>query len=261
MARYVCAVCGYVHDDAAGEPFEGLPDRWTCPVCGAVKSMFEPAAEAAAPVLAPDLPAPGTAAKTAAGTTASVSTSGAAIRERRKRVLRGHRVFGYVFVAIYLILILQMVPRLWSYQIEFPPRTVVHIALGMAVGILLLVKVGIVRYFRRLEKDLVPQLGTCLLVCSTVLIGISVPWAFQEAYATATLLTPSNRLRVETLLAQAGLEPAQCRAMRRPVLCVTASACCVRPASTVTTCARCWPSRARRRCGGRPSAGWRSARR
>jgi flavin reductase (DIM6/NTAB) family NADH-FMN oxidoreductase RutF/rubredoxin len=49
-ARYVCSVCGYVYDPAAGDPdngiapgtrFEDLPESWTCPVCGAEKSKFE----------------------------------------------------------------------------------------------------------------------------------------------------------------------------------------------------------------------------
>jgi len=48
--RYVCTVCGYVYDPAAGDPengvapgtpFEDVPDDWTCPVCGATKDKFE----------------------------------------------------------------------------------------------------------------------------------------------------------------------------------------------------------------------------
>ncbi|MGO9018423.1 MAG: rubredoxin [Syntrophobacteraceae bacterium] len=50
MNRYVCTVCGYVYDPAAGDPdngiaagtkFEDLPDDWVCPVCGAPKEDFE----------------------------------------------------------------------------------------------------------------------------------------------------------------------------------------------------------------------------
>ena len=50
MDKYVCTVCGYVYDPADGDPdngvdpgtpFAGLPDDWTCPVCGADKSQFE----------------------------------------------------------------------------------------------------------------------------------------------------------------------------------------------------------------------------
>jgi rubredoxin len=50
MKKYVCSVCGYVYDPAAGDPdggiapgtaFEDLPDGWVCPVCGASKDAFE----------------------------------------------------------------------------------------------------------------------------------------------------------------------------------------------------------------------------
>ena len=50
MKTYVCSVCGYVYDEAAGIPEDGiapgtkwadLPETWVCPVCGAEKSEFE----------------------------------------------------------------------------------------------------------------------------------------------------------------------------------------------------------------------------
>ena len=49
MKKYVCEVCGYVYDPAAGDPdngiapgtaFEDLPDTWSCPECGAGKDEF-----------------------------------------------------------------------------------------------------------------------------------------------------------------------------------------------------------------------------
>jgi len=51
MKSYVCGVCGYVYDPAAGDPdngikpgtaFEDLPESWVCPVCGASKGEFSP---------------------------------------------------------------------------------------------------------------------------------------------------------------------------------------------------------------------------
>ena len=51
MKKYVCNICGYVYDPAAGDPdsgvkpgtpFEKLPADWVCPVCGASKSDFSP---------------------------------------------------------------------------------------------------------------------------------------------------------------------------------------------------------------------------
>ena len=48
--KYVCSVCGYIYQEAAGIPEDGiapgtlwekLPEDWVCPVCGAGKSEFE----------------------------------------------------------------------------------------------------------------------------------------------------------------------------------------------------------------------------
>jgi len=50
MEKWVCTVCGYVYDPAAGDPdndispgtsFEDLPESWVCPLCGVGKDMFE----------------------------------------------------------------------------------------------------------------------------------------------------------------------------------------------------------------------------
>lgn len=50
MKKYVCSICGYVYDEEAGDPengiepgtkWEDLPDDWACPLCGAGKEMFE----------------------------------------------------------------------------------------------------------------------------------------------------------------------------------------------------------------------------
>jgi len=51
--KFRCPVCGYEYDPAAGDPdghippgtaFADLPPDWTCPVCGAAKQEFSPAA-------------------------------------------------------------------------------------------------------------------------------------------------------------------------------------------------------------------------
>lgn len=99
-----------------------------------------------------------------------------------------HRAMGWVFVGIYIYLMAQMVPRMWNYQIEFPARTVMHLTLGMAIGALLLVKIVIVRFFHHLEGQLAPFLGTSLLICTVLLIGLSAPFAFREGYLQASAM-------------------------------------------------------------------------
>lgn len=48
--KYMCVVCGYIYDEAKGDPEEGiapgtrwddLPITWCCPDCGAAKEDFE----------------------------------------------------------------------------------------------------------------------------------------------------------------------------------------------------------------------------
>ncbi|MDD1678688.1 MAG: rubredoxin [Methanomicrobiales archaeon] len=49
MKKYQCALCGHIYDPEEGDPtqnikpgtpFEDLPERWVCPICGAEKSQF-----------------------------------------------------------------------------------------------------------------------------------------------------------------------------------------------------------------------------
>jgi rubredoxin len=50
MKSYVCTICGYVYDEKAGDPDNGVapetkwadvPNDWICPLCGASKEDFE----------------------------------------------------------------------------------------------------------------------------------------------------------------------------------------------------------------------------
>ena len=48
--KYVCDICGYIYDEAEGEPdngiapgtkWEDLPEDYVCPLCGVGKDQFE----------------------------------------------------------------------------------------------------------------------------------------------------------------------------------------------------------------------------
>ena len=50
MKKWVCSVCGWIYDEAAGDPdydlapgvaFADLPEDFVCPLCGVGKDMFE----------------------------------------------------------------------------------------------------------------------------------------------------------------------------------------------------------------------------
>ncbi len=49
MAKYVCSVCEYIHDEEkTGQSWDDLPDDWVCPVCDSPKSYFSKMDEAGA---------------------------------------------------------------------------------------------------------------------------------------------------------------------------------------------------------------------
>jgi len=50
MRKFECTACGYIYDEALGDPdngiapgtkWEALPDDWVCPLCGVGKEEFE----------------------------------------------------------------------------------------------------------------------------------------------------------------------------------------------------------------------------
>lgn len=50
MKQYKCVPCGYIYDEAVGDPdhgvapgtkFEDLPADWVCPICGVDKDLFK----------------------------------------------------------------------------------------------------------------------------------------------------------------------------------------------------------------------------
>ncbi|CAN7179335.1 rubredoxin [Rhizobacter sp. LjRoot28] len=50
MRTWMCLICGWIYDEAAGDPehdiapgtpWEAVPMNWTCPECGARKEDFE----------------------------------------------------------------------------------------------------------------------------------------------------------------------------------------------------------------------------
>lgn len=49
MKKFVCTICGYIYDEAMGNPdhgvaagtqWENVPEDWLCPICTAPKAMF-----------------------------------------------------------------------------------------------------------------------------------------------------------------------------------------------------------------------------
>ena len=121
-----------------------------------------------------------------------------------------HRTIGYAYLGLYLFMMWYMLPRLWNYQIELPPRTVAHLMLGITIGVLLLIKISILRFFNHFSGAL-PYLGSLLLLSTFLLIGLSVPFTLREyylrtgAHVAGDVFGDKSIRRVHTLLKTAGL--------------------------------------------------------
>ncbi|MDQ3035424.1 MAG: hypothetical protein M3Y87_23670, partial [Myxococcota bacterium] len=109
-----------------------------------------------------------------------------------------HRVVGYAYAAIYVVMMFYMVPRLWEYQVELPARTVIHAVAAITIGVVLVTKIMILRFFRHFEESM-PALGMVLLVCTILLGSLSLPFAFR-AHGSAEVMTAENRERVQRIL-------------------------------------------------------------
>lgn len=122
-----------------------------------------------------------------------------------------HNVLWWVYLGLYLVLMTEMFPRLWEYQVELPPRTVAHVIIGITVGVALIVKISFERFFRHMEEWVAP-LAAILLGGTILLSGLSVPMALHEfglakSAVGGGVYSQENRARVAKLLPQAELPP------------------------------------------------------
>lgn len=119
-----------------------------------------------------------------------------------------HRCLGYAYAILYIFMMWHMIPRLWNYQVELPPRTVAHLMLGITIGVLILVKIAILRFFRHFEEAM-PYIGVSLLICTYLLIGLSVPFTLRETVLRTQTRAFSEEgiARTRKLIETAGLPP------------------------------------------------------
>ncbi len=111
-----------------------------------------------------------------------------------------HRLVGLSFVAIYIVMMISMVPRLWQYQVELPARTVIHATCAIVIGVLLLTKLAIIRLFPHFAGAL-PALGLGLLINTVILGSLSLPYALRAHSISGDTLSPQNLERVRSVLA------------------------------------------------------------
>lgn len=96
-----------------------------------------------------------------------------------------HRALGYLFVLAYLVLLFEMVPRTWEFR-EATPTSVVHGVLGIAVGVLLVIKIAVIRRFQRFGHRL-PWIGGSLAVTTVIVAALGIVPAWRVLRPLAPL--------------------------------------------------------------------------
>lgn len=112
-----------------------------------------------------------------------------------------HRLIGVAFIVIYVVMMVQMVPRLWSYQVELPARTVIHALLAVTIGVLVIVKISILRFFKHFESGAMPTLGLGIMLCTILMAFLSLPYSLRAHAYTGAVFEQKNLERTRGLLA------------------------------------------------------------
>lgn len=123
-------------------------------------------------------------------------------------LLRLRGIFEVIYAAIYVLMMFEMLPRLWAYQVELPPRTVFHVAIGFVLGALLLLQ--LVASASRDLRSWQPVLSAMVFVNTVLLCGLSVPFALHEyglarGKAGGSVYSDESREALARALPMAGL--------------------------------------------------------
>lgn len=97
-----------------------------------------------------------------------------------------HRILGYVFVATYVVLLVEMLPRAWEFR-AMTGVSVAHGVLGILVGVLLVIKIAIIRRFQRFGNRL-PWIGGALAAITVIVsaLGVVPAWRVLQPRAKLT---------------------------------------------------------------------------
>ena len=89
--------------------------------------------------------------------------------DRARRMIRAHRVAGYLFIALFCIMTWFMILKIKDRPDELPAPSMLHALIAVVMAPLLFIKVLVARYYRNHTTILVP-LGLTLFVLSFVLV-------------------------------------------------------------------------------------------
>ncbi len=98
-------------------------------------------------------------------------------RTAARRLIRAHKVLGYLFFLILAVMLAVMIKKISAYQDELSPRVTVHIALALALVPLAVLKIIVVKRYRLFTSHLL-LIGGTIFLAAFVLNGITAGYYF-----------------------------------------------------------------------------------
>jgi len=92
-------------------------------------------------------------------------------------LIKIHKISGWIFTGIFLLLVIVMIGKVSGYKEEISPRISIHIVLSLALIPLLAIKIIIARRYPRLSQNLI-IFGPAVLILAVALSGISAGYYF-----------------------------------------------------------------------------------
>lgn len=120
--------------------------------------------------------------------------------ENYQRLARWHRLSGWFFAVVFLLMVVFMLERVENYWEESSPRIAIHVALAVSLLFLIPLKVVIPRYFKKLNRHLfLLGITTYATAFTMVLItaGYFYIWQYEKAPYISHAELPDHMLDVE----------------------------------------------------------------
>src|SRR5437868_7567415 len=110
----------------------------------------------------------------------------------RDRIIRAHRIAGYLFIGLFCLMCWFMLLRLRETSDELSLRSMLHVLIAMTLVPLLVVKIVIARYYKSFTSALVP-LGLTIFTLGFVLVtSTAAPYLFRRIAVKSISLRSVN---------------------------------------------------------------------
>jgi len=115
-----------------------------------------------------------------------------------------HRVAGYAFIALFVILCYFMFLRVKGWSDELPARLILHMVLALSLAPLLLVKVIVARY-QKAARDLLMALGIGIFTIAFSLVALNLSVHYLRAASTGKVPVGTSTTVIVLVLISAAI--------------------------------------------------------